>query len=340
MSVVSCSVRVTAGEKRHGMRIDQQVLIKNPRFASSATGSKPRPLVRPPADGLANGKIEDESPASSVAPAPEVFSAHDVVTNTLAFVADAEAPEQLLQVSTISRSFRSAALSDLIWKELCARKWQCKFGYKSRMKQAELDSEKDDANDDPRVIHPSIRQYPTTPAKDSFWYRRYWRELKGSSIKTISLSDLQSVSWSCCRWFKRPHRRNPTLLRSGLNKPASNHVRFCNDGFVRGGDGDEPDAYHLLDGGAVVNMTETAEEYCPGRTLQVHRTKNWGWELRSQYLVLRSIDEGGPAGIWDDYICTLCTESKQPGDVSTRYGDNDKIVARVLPALMEGKLPW
>ena len=115
---------------------------------------------------------------------------------------------------------------------------------------------------------------------------------------------------------------------------------FCNDGFVRGGDGDEPDAYHLLDGGAVVNMTETAEEYCPGRTLQVHRTKNWGWELRSQYLVLRSIDEGGPAGIWDDYISTLCTESKQPGDVSTRYEDNDKIVARVLPALMEGKLPW
>ena len=72
----------------------------------------------------------------------------------------------------------------------------------------------------------------------------------------------------------------------------------------------------------------------------MRRLSNWGWELHSQFVVLRPIDEGGPAGIWDDYIHTLCTESKRPGFVSTRYGDDDMIIARILPAAMEGKLSW
>ena len=75
-------------------------------------------------------------------------------------------------------------------------------------------------------------------------------------------------------------------------------------------------------------------------THTVRRLRNWGWELNNQYIVLRSIDEGGHTGIWDDYKHTLCTELKQPGVVSRRYGDDDKVVARILPVSIKGKLSW
>jgi len=300
-------------------------------FAPSAADSNPFPLCRPPADGLPNGEVNGESPALSIFPAFEVFSTHDIIATALAFVADAEAPEQLLRMSTISRSFRSAALSDLIWKELCEQKWQGKFGYKNRMHQAKLDAKEDDANDE---------QYPAPVPKDSFWYRRYWKELKLSSTNTITLQELCCVSWRFCRWFKRPHRRNPTLLRSGLMEPASNSTRFCDDDIVRGGGGGDTDPFYLKEGGSIVHTGALEYYYCPGRTLHVRRLSNWGWELHSQFVVLRPIDEGGPAGIWDDYISTLCKESKQPGVVSTRYGDDDEIVARLLPVSIKGKLSW
>ena len=41
----------------------------------------------------------------------------------LSFVVDAEAPNELLQTSMTSKSFRAAALSSIIWKELCDSKW-------------------------------------------------------------------------------------------------------------------------------------------------------------------------------------------------------------------------
>jgi hypothetical protein len=123
-------------------------------------------------------------------------------------------------------------------------------------------------------------------------------------------------------------------------KPVSNSTRFCDDGIIRGGDGGDTHPFYLKEGGSIVHTGELEYYYCPGRTLHVRRLGNWGWELHSQFVVLRSIGESGPAGIWDDYIRTLCTESKEPGVVSTRYGDDDKIVARILPASMKGKLSW
>lgn len=340
MSVVLSPVRVAAGQKRSGMRIDQQVLIKNPRLSSSAINSNPYPLGRPPTDGHPNGKFDGESPVPSNAPAYQVFNTHDIVITALAFVADAEAPEQLLKMSTISRSFRSAALSDLIWKDLCDEKWQRKFGYNNRMNQAMLDAKEDDANDNIRIVHPTIRQYPAPVPKDSFWYRRYWKELKLSSTNTITLQELCGVSWSYCRWFKRPHRHEPSLLRSGLMKPSSNSTRFCYDGIVRGAGGEDTQPFCLKEGGSIVHTCELAFYHCPARTLRVRRLSNWGWELHNQYVVLRSIDVDGHAGIWDDYKHTLCTELKQPGVVSRRYGDDDKIVARIIPVSKKDELSW
>lgn len=335
MSVVLSPVRVAAGQKRSGMRIDQQVLIKNPRLSSSAINSNPSPLGRHP-----NGKFDGESPVPSNAPAYQVFNTHDIVITALAFVADAEAPEQLLKMSTISRSFRSAALSDLIWKDLCNEKWQQKFGYNNRMNQAMLDAKEDDANDNIRIIHPTIRQYPAPVPKDSFWYRRYWKEHKLSSTNTITLQELCGVSWSYCRWFKRPRRHEPSLLRSGLMKPSSNSTRFCYDGIVRGAGGEDTQPFCLKEGGSIVHTCELAFYHCPARTLRVRRLSNWGWELHNQYVVLRSIDEDGHAGIWDDYKHTLCTELKQPGVVSRRYEDDDKIVARIIPVSKKDELSW
>jgi len=123
-------------------------------------------------------------------------------------------------------------------------------------------------------------------------------------------------------------------------EPASNSTCFCDDGIVRGGGGGDTHPFYLKDGGAIVHTGELEYYFCPGRTLRVRRLMNWGWELHSQFVVLRPIDESGPTGIWDDYRRTLCTESKEPGVVSARYGDDNKIIARILPALIMGDLSW
>ena len=287
-------------------------------------------------------KVDGDSLTSSVALTFAVFNTDDVVSTTLSFVADADAPELLLQMSTISRSFRTAAISDFIWKELCDQKWRLKFGYKNRMNQANIDAKKDDANDIPLTIHPSINRYPLSSIKAGFWYHRYWRELKLSSIDSITIAELQTFAWSGCRWFKRPHRNHPNHLRSGLKTPISNSICFCEDKVIRGGEHNCP--YSLEEGGSIVNTSAEHmrnQGQCPVSTLRVYRLKSWGYEMRSQYFVLRSIDEKGPDRVWDDYRNSLIVQFNMDS-VRSKWKGAEKlnIESRRVPRSMKSRLDW
>ena len=129
--------------------------------------------------------------------------------------------------------------------------------------------------------------------------------------------------------------KHPTHLPSGIKKPVSNSIRFGEDCVVRGGD--RECLYNLEGEGTIVNTSGVSGEECPARTLYVHRLENWGYELRSQYLVFRSIDENGPEGLWADYKKDLIFQYKGEEAISIREG-KEMIKSRRVPRSMEGKL--
>ena len=336
MSATSLRVRAAVGNTAVGNKRDavwpfapmQPAQAKNPR-RSYSPAVRPIPLVQKcsPCDGISmmsstnntekGGTQSTDFSEVSNSPERELF---DVVANTMLFIADAEAPAELLHVSMTSKSFRAAALSNIVWKELCSIKWRAKFGYKYRMERAE-NEEAAMAKDDGR----------------EFWYRQYQKELKLSTMMSIDLHELQNFTWSGCRWFKIPHRKYPAHLRSGLKQPVSNNTTFDDDFVIRGGD--REGLYCLEAGGAIVNAAGPNGERCPARTLHVHRLSTWGWELRSQYFVLRSVDETGVDGLWDDYKKELTIQFKEEGAVSIR-NNGDEIESRSVPSSMVDVLEW
>lgn len=316
MSTTSLRVRAAVGNKRDAVWPvpTQHAQAKTPRRSYSSDFSpSSTDVVKTPTPSTDFSDVPDSSEK-------ELFDVVAVVATTMLFIADAEAPAELLRVSMTSKSFRAAALSNIVWKEICNIKWRTKFGYKYRMERAENEG--------------------ATMAKDErreFWYRQYQKELKLSTTKSIDLLELQNFTWSGCRWFKIPHLKHPTHLRSGLKQPVSNNTTFDDDFVIRGGD--REGLYCLEAGGAIVNAAGSNGERCPARTLYVHRLKTWGWELRSQYFVLRSVDENGVDGLWDDYKKELTIQFKEEGTVSTR-DDGDEIESRSVPRSMENKLEW
>lgn len=137
------------------------------------------------------------------------LQAHDTIVVALSFLADAEDPSDLLDISTSSKSFRTAALDSIIWKDVCDRKWKTKFGHSFRMERAKKDAEnKGKGGDGPNSDFdlsvsstPSLRPYPYAHpsaagtsefcSNAGFWYHRYWNELKMSTVGRITLGDLR-----------------------------------------------------------------------------------------------------------------------------------------------------
>mmetsp|Transcript_7101 Transcript_7101/g.17016 ORF Transcript_7101/g.17016 Transcript_7101/m.17016 type:complete len:328 (-) Transcript_7101:158-1141(-) len=271
-------------------------------------------------------------------PIVEAFGTKDIVATALSFVADADVPTELLKTSMTSKSFRAAALSSIIWKELCDSKWKTKFGYQRRMEQAEKVAQTEGNQDNLSSTQPpSIRSYPPSLIKAESWYHLYWNEMKLSALVQIDLLELQAFPWSGCRWFRRPMHKYPAHLPSGIKKPVSNSIRFGEDCVVRGGD--RECLYNLEGEGTIVNTSGFSGEECPVRTLHVHRLENWGWELRSQYFVCRSIDENGPEGLWADYKKALVVQFKGEEEVSGREG-GEIIKSRRVPRSLETELRW
>ena len=74
------------------------------------------------------------------------------------------------------------------------------------------------------------------------------------------------------------------------------------------------------------------------RTFYVVRTKKWGWELRSNVFVFRSVDNSSGCNIqdadevWDDYIRSLIIEHKPEGAKYVRKHRCGKYQHRIVPA--------
>jgi len=182
-----------------------------------------------------------------------------------------------------------------------------------------------------------------TLIRGSYWYRKYYAEERDSLRSAISRDELHSTVFSIKLWFQS--KLHPEMKRikgtvaSGLDGPSlSDTMRFDRpSGTILGmpySYGGTP--FFINDAGTIVTIRKSH----PLFTLHVFRRKDWGWELRSQGYVVRSVDDRCADELWEDYASSLIIERRKKGVECTR--GNIKYGRREVPDIEEIKefLTW
>ena len=134
-----------------------------------------------------------------------------------------------------------------------------------------------------------------------YWVRAYHAEEADATRDTLSRSEHTSMTFDVRSWFSsRSFRNQPDNMRDvlpmGLRESAGKVV-FETNGMVRA----PPEAFGIWrdkwvglnrngdvdDGGISQVLIKTKQ--CHGR-YTIHRTLDWGWELRGSDYILRAMD--------------------------------------------------
>ena len=242
-------------------------------------------------------------------------------------------------VSQVSKSLRILALSNSIWASICLTRWKTKVGFASRLANAEAEA---DADTD--TANPLIRG-------GFFWYNKFCTEERDALRSTMSRDELHNITFSMRLWFQSQlypdMRRIKGAIASGLDwRSLSDTVRFDSPSGTMVGmpEPSKVAPFFIKDDGSIVNIRKSFSETGTHHqfSLHVYRREDWGWELRSQIYVLRSVEHGGIDGLWDDYTSSLIIEKRKKGTPCTRCGSGIKYKRREVPDIKEVKefLTW
>ena len=240
----------------------------------------------------------------------------------------------IIAISQVSKYFRALALSNQVWYRICVIRWTTKVGFAARLAMA--DAEADTAN-------PLIR--------GGFWYSKFCTEERDALRSTIALEELSAATFSSKLWFMTKfQRRIKEGLASGLDWISlSDDTRFdLHSRKIVGKD--EPTngtPFFINDDGSIINIKKSFETGTHSQfSLHVCRREDWGWELRSQAYVFRSVENGSIDGLWSDYTSSLIIEKRKKGipctRCRTRDGSSVKYKRREVPDIKEVKefLEW
>uniref|UniRef100_A0A7S0AXS8 F-box domain-containing protein n=1 Tax=Minutocellus polymorphus TaxID=265543 RepID=A0A7S0AXS8_9STRA len=293
-------------------------------------------------------KIVPTEPVPSAASVPIVTctNLHDLPSEVMGVVLAFLAPDLahpahadcgLVHLSRVSKSYRALALGNQLWRRICIARWSTKVGHAARLAQAdsEANAEKDTAN---------------TTAKGKYWYRKFGAEERDASRTTITRDELYSTTFSIRLWFQS--KRHPDMKRikgalaSGLDGYSlSDAMHFDPSGQLTGmPDPYNGDPFFINDTGSIVNFGIPFDDGThPLVSLYVHRRKDWGWELRSQLYVIRSIvgSQGSDiAKLWEEYSSCLVIQKRKKGVTCNR--GSIKYKRREVPDIAEikGFLTW
>ena len=245
-------------------------------------------------------------------------------------------------VSQVSKSLRILALSNSIWVGICFTRWKTKVGFATRLASAEAEAEADAANNTTNTTASLIR--------GGFWYGKFVIEERDALRSTISRDELHSTTFSIKLWFQsqlHPDMRQiKGAVASGLDwRSLSDNMRFdLPSGTIFGmSERNNGTPFFVNDDGSIVNIKMAFETGTHSQfSLHVCRREDWGWELRSQIYVLRSVEHGSIEGLWDDYTSSLVIEKRKKGIPCTRAGSEVKYNHREVPDIKEVKefLEW
>ena len=187
--------------------------------------------------------------------------------------------------------------------------------------------------------------------RGDFWYSKFCTEERDALRSTIALEELSAATFSSKLWFMTKfQRRIKEGLASGLDWISlSDDTRFdLHSRKIVGKD--EPTngtPFFINDDGSIINIKKSFETGTHSQfSLHVCRREDWGWELRSQAYVFRSVENGSIDGLWSDYTSSLIIEKRKKGipctRCRTRDGSSVKYKRREVPDIKEVKefLEW
>ena len=237
----------------------------------------------------------------------------------------------LVNLSRVSNYFRSLALSNHLWRRICITRWKAKVGLATRLANAEAEATNDTVNTATSLI------------RGGFWYRKFVVEERDALRSTISCDELRTTTFSIKFWFQTKllpdMKRIKGVVASGLDGPSfSDNMRFdLTSGTILGmSEADNRIPFFVNDDGSIIDIRTSH----PTFSLHVFRRMDWGWELRSQVYVVRSVDNDCTEQLWDDYASSLIIEKRKKSVPCTR--GNVKYKRREVPDVEEIKefLKW
>mmetsp|Transcript_1851 Transcript_1851/g.1989 ORF Transcript_1851/g.1989 Transcript_1851/m.1989 type:complete len:493 (-) Transcript_1851:124-1602(-) len=262
----------------------------------------------------------------------------DCLAHILSFLATSK--EIIEEICIALPIFDASSKSNVVWKELCRRRWSKKWGFTKRWDRA-------------------IKNFQTTitlttqPQQQHFyWIKAYNNEEEDAkkNQNSIAREDFCEMIFDVRHWFSfRLLRNQPYNMRdvlpSGLKESLARDVIFTISGRVQSSD--QPEWRHRRCSWTSISNTTTTtttssktntSNHYDGTTrrisevrlrqqasnnkhrslssvvenLTVHRLLNWGWELRGSDYVLRAIDTHSNSAI----VVGSSSSSSSPGSAT------------------------
>lgn len=199
--------------------------------------------------------------------------------------------------------FDAASRTNVVWRELCRRRWGGKWGFRKRWKGAS-------------------ERYLSRP-DECFWRRAYDDEEEGAVRNVLTRRELSAMTFDYRQWFSFTLFRNQPanmrdVLPTGLRNSLARDVVFAEDGTTQSvrdwlrrlsWKPSNPDTDTIAE---VRLWFESNRRSVVGESLTVHRLKNWGWELRGSDYVMRAIDDDDPSDeeLWGDLTANIVLEKR------------------------------
>jgi len=122
----------------------------------------------------------------------------------------ATSKEDIDEMCTALPIVENAARQNVVWKQLCQRRWKEKWGYKMRWERALENS--------------------TLQPDEHYWFNTYNNEEEDASRTHLTRDELSGLTFDWRRWFE--HQPQNGGLSTGLVRSHARDVVFCDDGHI------------------------------------------------------------------------------------------------------------
>jgi len=257
----------------------------------------------------------------------------DCLARILSYLATT--PEDVENVCTAMPVFTGASMSNAVWKPLCRRRWMGQWGFNDRWKG----------------FNDRWKRYKCRVDDDKeFWKTAYTAEERDALRTSMNRNELCSMTFECRAWFSTRRFRNQPdgmrdVLPTGLRENLASDVVFSTTNEVSSNNRNFGLCTWEIIGSNRGGISQLAwkirretEKLLVDR-FTVHRTDNWGWELRGFFYVLRAKECGASVSeieLWRDIMRNIVVQEKPRWVSATRF---HKYYYREVPDDMQG-LGW
>jgi Arc/MetJ-type ribon-helix-helix transcriptional regulator len=228
--------------------------------------------------------IDDTNPIATF------FNTPELLHHSLQYLLDTQSLSDISSLSLVSKQFRQTLTSDILWRELCFRRWKSKWGFAERWEGAlrEYDEGKHGNHNE--------------SGEDSYWKNKYKSQEADAKRQRVSGAELAELTFDFRFWIGNPTVVDGrVVVQSGLYESRSSTLRFGIDddsaenewwsarGVITGHPLRTNDEirWFLNEESGVIQWGFVPNLWPEG---SVRRLDTWGWEIRNCNVIMRAID--------------------------------------------------